>query len=130
MNPTQSTMKFLTALLASLLLAGAASADVNKKCPVSGKDVDSAVTSDVSVKVGFCCSKCQGKFEADPKAQTAAVKKYAGSKDSPVNKKCPISDKDVADGNTSTATMKVGFCCEKCQTTFEADPKKYISKVK
>lgn len=123
-------MKFLTALFASLLLLGAASADTNKKCPVSGKDVDTAITSDVKVTVGFCCAKCQGKFEADPKAQQAAVKKYAGSTESPVNKKCPIANKDVADGNTSSASMTVGFCCEKCKTTFDADPKKYISKVK
>ena len=123
-------MKFLTALFASLFLLGAASADTNKKCPVSGKDVDTAITSDVKVTVGFCCAKCQGKFEADPKAQQAAVKKYAGSTESPVNKKCPIANKDVADGNTSSASMTVGFCCEKCKTTFDADPKKYISKVK
>lgn len=123
-------MKFLAALFASLLLAGAASADINKKCPVSGKDVDAAVTSDVKVSVGFCCSKCQGKFEADPKLQAEAVKKHAGSTESPANKKCPISSKDVADGNKADASLKVGFCCEKCKATFDADPKKYISKVK
>ena len=123
-------MKFLTALFASLLLSGAAMADTNKKCPVSGNDVDAAVTSDVKVTVGFCCSKCQGKFEADPKMQQAAVKKHAGSTESPVNKKCPISSKDVADGNTSSASMTVAFCSAKCKTSFDADPKKYISKVK
>jgi YHS domain-containing protein len=123
-------MKFLAALFASLILAGVATADVNKKCPVSGKDVDAAITSDVAVKVGLCCSKCQAKFEADPKMQQDAVKKYAGSKESPVNKKCPIGSKDVAESNTSDASMKVGLCCEKCKVTFEADPKKFISKVK
>ena len=123
-------MKFLTALLASFLLISAAAAEANKKCPVSGKDVDAAVTSDVKVTVGFCCAKCQGKFEADPKMQQAAVKKYAGDTNSPVNKKCTVTNKDVADGNTATASMTVGFCCEKCKVTFDADPKKYISKVK
>ena len=123
-------MKFLTALLASFLLVGAATAETNKKCPVSGKDVDAAISSDVKVTVGLCCAKCQGKFEADPKMQQAAVKKYAGSTESPVNKKCPVANKDVADGNTSTASMTVGFCCEKCKTSFDADPKKYIGKVK
>ena len=123
-------MKFLTALLASLLLIGAATAETNKKCPVDGKDVDAAVTSEVKVTVGLCCSKCQAKFEADPKMQQDAVKKYAGSKDSPANKKCVVANKDVAEGNTSTASMTVGFCCEKCKATFDADPKKYISKVK
>lgn len=123
-------MKFLTVLLASFLFIGAATAETNKKCPVSGKDVDAAVSSDVKVTVGFCCAKCQAKFEADPKMQQAAVKKYAGSTDSPVNKKCVVSNKDVAEGNTAPASMTVGFCCEKCKATFDADPKKYLSKLK
>ena len=123
-------MKFLATLFASLLLAGAATADTNRKCHVSGKEVDAAVTSDVKVTVGFCCSKCQAKFEADPKMQQAAVKKHAGSKESPVNKKCPISSKDVVEANTATPSMTVSFCCEKCKASFDADPRKYISKVK
>jgi YHS domain-containing protein len=131
LQPKHAThMKFLTALLASLLFAGAAAAELNKKCPVSGEDVDAAVTSEVKVTIGFCCSKCQSKFEGDPKQQQAAVKKYAGSTESPANKKCPVANKDLADGNTTTASMTVGLCCKKCKTTFEADPKKYISKVK
>lgn len=121
---------FLTTLLAGFLLMGAASADTNTKCPVSGKDVDSAVTSTVSVKVGFCCAKCQGKFEGDAKMKEDAIQKYAGSKDSPVNKKCPVSGKDVSEANTSTAEKTVAFCCPKCKTAFDADPKKFISKVK
>jgi len=123
-------MKFLAALFASLLLAGAASAETNTKCPVSGKDVDAAVTSDVKVTVGFCCAKCQAKFEADPKAKQDAVKKYAGSTESPVNKKCPTSGKDVTDGNTATASTTVSFCCAKCKAAFDADPKKYMAKLK
>jgi YHS domain-containing protein len=123
-------MKFITALFASLLLIGAATADTNKKCPVSGKDVDAAVTSEVKVKVGFCCEKCQAKFEGDAKMKSDAVVKYAGSKDSPANKKCDISSKDVAAGKTADASKTVAFCCKKCQATFDADPKKYISKVK
>lgn len=123
-------MKFLAALCASLLCCGSAMAELNQKCPVSGKAVDTAVTSDVKVTVGFCCAKCQGKFEGDAKQQADAVRKYAGSKESPANSKCPATNKALAEGNQSTASMKVGFCCEKCKTTFEADPKKYISKVK
>lgn len=123
-------MKFFTAILASLLFISGAMAETNKKCPVSGKDVDAAKTTEVKVTVGLCCSKCQAKFEGDTKMQQDAVKKYAGSTESPVNKKCVVSNKDVASGNTSTASMTVAFCCDKCKTTFEADPKKYISKVK
>jgi len=124
--------KLIATLIAGLLVAGSASAGepVNKKCPVSGKDVDATKTTDVSVTVGFCCPKCLGKFEADKKMQEDAVRKYAGSKDAIVNTKCPITNKDVDKDNTSKATMTVGFCCEKCPAVFEKDPKKYMPKVK
>ena len=73
--------QFIAALVAGLLFAGAAQAEpANKKCPVSGKDVKADQTSDVSVTVGFCCEKCQAKFEGDAKMKAEAVKKYAGSK--------------------------------------------------
>lgn len=123
--------KLIAALLASLLCAVSANADdaVNKKCPVSGKDVDAAKTSSVSATVGFCCDKCLGKFsEADAKTKNDMVKKHAGDKEA--NKKCPTSGKPVVDGKTATASMTVGFCCDKCKAEFDKDPKKYLSKVK
>ena len=98
--------KLIASLIAGLLCAGSALADDanNKKCPVSGKDVDAAVTSTVSVTIGFCCSKCQGKFGADTKAQEDALKKYAGSKDSPANKKCVYNaSKDAKADNGAAA---------------------------
>lgn len=123
--------QILAALAACFAFAGSAFADpVNTKCPLSGKAVDSAQTSDVSVSIGLCCSKCQAKFEGDAKAQLDAVKKYAGSTDKPANKKCPIGNKDVKDGNTSDAKISVAFCCEKCKAEFDKDPKKHIAKVK
>ena len=36
----------------------------------------------------------------------------------------------IAEANTATAEKTVAFCCPKCKTAFEADPKKYIAKVK
>jgi YHS domain-containing protein len=124
--------KLIAALLAGLLCATGVQAEdaVNKKCPLTDKDVDSAQTSTVSVTVGFCCPKCQGKFEADAKAKTEAVKKYAGTKESPANEKCPTTGKAVDKTATATASMTVAFCCEKCKAKFDADPKKYIAKVK
>lgn len=124
--------KLISTLIAGLLFAGAAQAadPVNKKCPVSGKDVDATKTTDVSVTMGFCCPKCVAKFEADTKMQHDAVRKYAGTKDAIANTKCPITNKDVDKDATAKATMTVGFCCEKCPAVFEKDPKKYITKVK
>ena len=125
--------KFIATLLTSLLFAAGANAEdaVNKMCPVSGKAIAADQTSTVSVTVGFCCEKCQGKFEADAKAKTDAVKKYAGSKDTPANKKCVMNpSKDVNKDKTATASLTVGFCCEKCKAKFDADPKAYMAKVK
>ena len=110
--------KLIAALVASLLCAVSANADdaVNKKCPMSGKDVKADQTTTVTATVGFCCEKCQAKFEAaDAKTKQAAVKKYAGDKET--NKKCPTSGKPVADGKTATASMTVAFCCEKCKAS-------------
>ncbi|HEX2746811.1 MAG TPA: hypothetical protein VHM91_02335 [Verrucomicrobiales bacterium] len=124
--------QFIAALIAGLLLSGAAHAadPVNKKCPVSGKDIDAAKTSDVSVTVAFCCEKCQAKFEGDAKMKSDAVKKYVGSKESPANTKCVVSSKDIDKTKTATATTTVAFCCDKCKAEFDKDPKKYMAKVK
>ena len=121
----------IVSLLAGLFMAGSVQADpANKKCPVSGKDIDATKTSEVSVTVGFCCEKCQAKFEGDVAAKDAAVKKYAGSKDSPANTTCDISGKPVNKEKTAKASTTVAFCCDKCKTAFDKDPKKYIEKVK
>jgi YHS domain-containing protein len=128
------TLRRLFALFfacAALPLSAPAGTPSNKVCPVDGKAVDATKVSDLSVSIGTCCAKCQGKFEADPAAQAKAVKKYVGNTDSPANKKCVINaSKDVADGNVSTAKLTVGFCCDKCKEAFDKDPKKYIAKVK
>ena len=40
---------------------------LNSKCPVSGGDVDEAVTSEhAGRKVAFCCGKCKAAFDAEP----------------------------------------------------------------
>ena len=48
----------------------------------------------------------------------------------PVNTKCPLSGDDVDPTFTAVFEAKtVGFCCDKCQAKFKADPKKYADKV-
>lgn len=123
-------MKLIAALTAFLCLAGSAFAEDAVKCPVSGKPVDAAITTTVKVSVGLCCSKCQAKFEGDEKMKADALKKYVGTKDDPANKKCPVSSKDTNTANVVKVEKSVAFCCDKCKTAFEADPKKYFSKVK
>ncbi len=49
----------------------------------------------------------------------------------PINKKCPITGKDVVSNKTSEYEKQIiGFCCQDCLGKFEAEPKKYIGKVK
>src|SRR6185436_12090376 len=115
---------------------------INKKCPITGKDVVSGKTSEYEKQlIGFCCQDCVGKFESDPKKYIGKVKEFKKkssksadeeiSFDDPINKKCPITGKDIVSGKTSEYEKQlIGFCCQDCVGKFEADPKKYIGKVK
>ena len=45
----------------------AANAPINATCPVSGKPIDPAATSEYQGNlVAFCCNDCKAKFDADP----------------------------------------------------------------
>jgi len=115
---------------------------INKVCPITGKDVNPTKTVEYEKQViGLCCDDCKGKFEADPKKYIGKVKEFKKSKksssveeisfDDPINKKCPITGKDIVSGRTSEYEKQlIGFCCQDCVGKFEADPKKFIGKVK
>ena len=87
----------------------------NKKCPVSGEDVDPTKV----YTINFCCGNCLGSFTKEPAKHIAKVK-------GPDNKKCPISDKDV----DASKKFVIGFCCGNCLGSFTKEPAKYIAKVK
>ena len=108
---------------------------------MSGKDVNKEKTSDYEGQtIGFCCDDCKGKFDADPKKFIGKVKEFKKKKaeveeeisfDDPINKKCPITGKDVVSGRTTEYKKQtIGFCCKDCQDKFEGDPEKFIKKVK
>jgi YHS domain-containing protein len=55
----------------------AASYTYQTKCPVSGEPIDPAsslAVGDDGAKVYFCCGKCAGRFEEDPKTFTDSLK--------------------------------------------------------
>ena len=87
----------------------------NKKCPVSGKDVDQAKL----FAINFCCANCLADFTKDPAKHIAKVK-------GPDNKKCPISGKDI----DASKQFVIGFCCGNCLADFTKAPAKHIAKVK
>jgi YHS domain-containing protein len=118
---------------------------INTKCPLSGKDVDLAQTVEYQKQViAFCCPNCKGKFEKDPEKYIDKVKEFnkdpkksdAGnvfnvSFDDPINKKCPITGKEIVSGRTVEYKKQlIGFCCQDCVEKFESDPEKYIKRVK
>ena len=86
----------------------------NKKCPVSGKDVDPAKL----FAINFCCGNCLADFTKAPVKHIAKVK-------GPDNKKCPISGKDI----DASKQFVIGFCCGNCLGDFTKDPAKHIAKV-
>jgi len=121
MSNLKRTFVALVAMVAvaSIGFAATRKADaLNSKCPVSGKDVDKAKTSEV--KVGFCCGNCKGKFDADPSAALSKVEKLP-------NDKCPMAGKPVGD---ASSTVTVAFCCGDCKEKFDKEPAKFNGKVK
>ena len=107
-------MKIISLIVCGLImsLAPAFAGPVNKNCPVRGKAVDGS--SAVEVKVGFCCGRCQAKFDKDPVALLAKVAKTADGK-------CPISGRDVDEDATST--ISVAVCCGGCKGKVKKNPK-------
>ena len=53
---------------------------INAKCPVANKDLDdSKVSTFEGRKIGFCCDKCKGKFDANPASFKSKIKGFKPS---------------------------------------------------
>ncbi len=113
--------------------AKAACPGLEALCPVSGEPID----KDVSIKdahggtVYFCCSKCEGKYKADPAkyGEKVCAQQVAMAKER-VQVACPVSGKPVkksasADCNGTT----IYFCCGMCPAAYTKDPAKFASKM-
>ena len=113
-------MKTVSILTCAFLLAvsSAFAGPVNKECPVRGKAVDGSTS--VELAVGFCCGRCQAKFDKDPVALLAKVAETADGK-------CPISGRDVDEDATSTISIAV--CCGGCKGKVKKNPKEYLAKI-
>ena len=102
---------------------------VNTACPITGKDVNKAVTSEFEEKViAFCCADCKAQFDKDPASFKEKIVELVAAV--PVNEKCPVSDKPVDPGFTSDVDGKlVAFCCGNCKGKFDADPTPFLEKL-
>lgn len=106
----------------------AAPKPVNTNCPVSGKPIDLAQTTQHEGRlVAFCCDKCKATFEKDPKPYLAQLPSVPAK---PINTKCPVSDKDIDPTKTTLYDGKlIAFCCDKCKAQFEKNPKGCLPKL-
>ena len=73
-------------------------------------------------------------WENEPTAQVVPVETgnqaAAEVVAAPINKKCPLTGRDVDPGQTVTFKKQViGLCCGNCKRKFEANPEQYIAKV-
>lgn len=95
-------------------------------CPVCGMSVDSSSAVNSSYKdttYYFCCSKCKGKFDADPEAflsvkdETSATDMVCGMT---VDPKSALS--------TEYNGKMYYFCNPMCKEEFDKDPKSFLMK--
>ena len=99
------------------------------KCPVSGEDVNFAMSvATDDGPVFLCCAHCIGKYKGAPDKYTAEVvaQRKALADRPKVQVNCPVSGKPV-DGKTFAEHdgKKIGVCCKGCVGKYEADPAKF-----
>ena len=120
-------MKKLTTLilLAFALLTGfsRAAEALNTVCPVSGKPVNTAITSNYSKTVAVCCNKCKARFNATPKAYLTNILSANGNQ-------CPLSKKKADSSITVTYARQVAFADAASKATFDQAPDKWIKEVR
>lgn len=82
---------------------------INAKCPVSNKDLDdSKVSTFEGRKVGFCCAKCKGKFDANPMSFKSKIKDFKPSEAFEKAASGLSKAKDESDAKIGAAQEKLG----------------------
>ncbi len=100
---------------------------VQTVCPVSGKPVDSDVSTEHDgEKVYFCCKGCIAKYQAEPqKYRKALAHSYT------YQTKCPVMGGEI-DPQAFVRVAggkKIYFCCQGCEDQLFAEPDKYLPKL-
>jgi YHS domain-containing protein len=102
-------------------------------CPVMGEPINLAVSTPTDDgPVFFCCKGCIAKYNAEPGkfAKKVAQQRKALEKLAKVQVRCPVTG-EPADPKVAIETdgKKVSFCCKGCVEKYQADPKKYATKL-
>lgn len=118
-------MKKLLLALSIILTAGLthAAEALNTVCPVSGKPVNAAITSQYSKTVAVCCNKCKAQFNATPKA-------YLSNILAAVTGQCPLSKKKSDSAITVSYARQVAFADAASKAEFDKAPDKWIKEVR
>jgi len=112
---------FLTLVVLTMLSSGTSFANTN--CPVSGKPVNKAITSQYSKTAALCCNRCKAQFDANPKAWLNAILTANPNQ-------CPMSKKSLTTKVNVTYKREVYFCSGDCKAKFDAAPDKMIKDVR
>lgn len=117
----------------SIGIAVDVSADEQKVCPVSGKQVDGSHFAEVDgKKVHVCCDNCKKKIEAEPakyigKLEQADATLAKATTDQTV---CPVSGKKIDMSKyVDHEGKRIYVCCDGCVKKVKADPSGYINKL-
>jgi len=99
-------------------------------CPVTGEPVKAGVSTVYAGRaVGFCCKECVGKFEKNSRKYLPAL--YRQLYPQQVQVTCPVMGNEIDPlVFTDYKGQKVFFCCKGCDKKFDANPAKYLPKLK
>jgi YHS domain-containing protein len=120
--------KFASKINHQLLVTGQI---VQVGCPFSGGKVNPDTMVEFSdAKVGFCCEKCQAKFEKASDAEKLEMVFAKLGKGFTMQDKCPVSGKPINVAQKIEHEGKdVFFCCGGCPAAFKAAPDKFAAKL-
>ena len=107
---------------------------VQVACPVSGQPLNEKTMVEVGeTKAGFCCEKCQAKYEKAGDDEKLAILFADLPKAFTRQTMCPVSGKPIAALDPKASVehegKKVYFCCPNCPKAFAADPAKFTEKL-
>lgn len=125
------------------------------KCPVMGGDINRDLYVDYNgQRVYFCCNGCEASFNEDPEKYIKAMVEVGieiervhtdqfkvpiknestpliSEKAMKAQTKCPVMGGDInKDLYVDYKGLRVYFCCDGCQGTFNSDPEKYLKEMK
>ena len=101
-----------------------------RTCPVTGKAIQEDVfVEQDGLRVYFSSPECPAKFKESPGSYLPAV--YKQIYPQTVQVKCLVSGDPVdATRSVDFTGTRISFCCDKCPKDFDADPAKYLAKMK